>query len=77
MIISYKCVLMSDTHSIGEKRCGAGKKKKVIIRDNIWIGTNSTIYPGVTIESGSVISAGSVVDRDISSNIILKIMNLY
>lgn len=72
VMISYRCVIISGTHSIGEIRCGKGKKKKVFIKDNVWIGANSTIYPGITIESGSVISAGSVVDKDVPHDVIFK-----
>ncbi|MET3879431.1 acyltransferase [Chitinophaga sp. OAE865] len=42
-----------------------GKVKPVIIADNVWIGTNVVILPGVTIGEGSVISANSVVHKDI------------
>ena len=35
------------------------------IGDNVWIGGNSVICPGVTIASNTVIGAGSVVTRDI------------
>jgi acetyltransferase-like isoleucine patch superfamily enzyme len=35
--------------------------RPVIIRDNVWIGRNCIIFPGVKIGEGSVISAGSVV----------------
>ncbi len=39
--------------------------KAVTIGDNVWIGGNSVICPGVTIASNTVIGAGSVVTRDI------------
>lgn len=39
--------------------------KEVTIGDNVWIGGNSVICPGVTIGSNVVIGAGSVVTRDI------------
>lgn len=39
--------------------------KKVIIGDNVWIGGNTVICPGVHIGSNVVIGAGSVVTRDI------------
>lgn len=38
---------------------------EVIIGDNVWIGGNSVICPGVHIGSNTVIGAGSVVTRDI------------
>lgn len=37
----------------------------VTIGDNVWLGGNTVVLPGVTIGSNSVIGAGSVVTRDI------------
>ena len=39
--------------------------KPVTIGDNVWIGGNSVVLPGVTIGSNCVIGAGSVVTRDV------------
>lgn len=39
--------------------------KEITIGDNVWIGGNSVICPGVHIGSNVVIGAGSVVTRDI------------
>ena len=39
--------------------------KAVTIGDNVWIGGNTVICPGVTIGSNVVIGAGSVVVKDI------------
>ncbi|HJC25532.1 MAG TPA: sugar O-acetyltransferase [Candidatus Eisenbergiella merdavium] len=38
------------------------------IRDNVWIGGDSVVLPGVTIGENSVIGAGSVVTRSVPSN---------
>lgn len=38
---------------------------EVVIGDNVWIGGNSVICPGVHIGSNTVIGAGSVVTKDI------------
>lgn len=40
-------------------------KKKVVIGDNVWVGMNVTILPGVEIGEGCIIQAGSVVSRNI------------
>ena len=37
----------------------------VVIEDDIWIGANAVILPGVTIGSHSVVAAGSVVTKDV------------
>jgi acetyltransferase-like isoleucine patch superfamily enzyme len=37
----------------------------VVIKDDVWIGANSIILPGVTIGKGAIIGAGSVVNKDI------------
>lgn len=41
------------------------KHKKVIIKNDVWIGANSVIMPGVTIGNGVIIGATSVVTKDI------------
>lgn len=42
----------------------------ITIGDNVWIGGNSVILPGVTIGNNTVIGAGSVVSKDIPDNVI-------
>lgn len=37
----------------------------VVIEDDVWIGTKSTIMKGVRLGQGAVIAAGSVVTRDV------------
>ncbi len=39
--------------------------KQVKIEDNVWIGANVIILPGVTLHEGVVVGAGSVVTKDI------------
>lgn len=44
-----------------------GDAKPIVIGDNVWIGANCIIMPGVSIGEGSVIAAGSVVVKDVPS----------
>lgn len=43
---------------------GFEKPKKVVIEDDVWIGANVIILPGVRIKKGTIIGAGSVVTKD-------------
>ena len=40
------------------------------IGNNVWIGGNTFVMPGVTIGDNSVIGAGSVVTRDVPANVV-------
>lgn len=44
--------------------------KPVTIGDNVWIGGNSIICPGVTIGNNVTIGAGSVVTKSIPDNVL-------
>lgn len=44
--------------------------KPVAIGDNVWIGGNSVIFPGVTIGNNVTIGAGSVVTKSIPDNVL-------
>lgn len=46
------------------------ERKKIIIKDNVWIGSGAKILAGVTVNDGAVIGAGSVVTRDVPENAI-------
>jgi acetyltransferase-like isoleucine patch superfamily enzyme len=51
-----------------EKRIDTiGDSREIIIEDNVWIGANTIVLPGVKIGYGSIIAAGSVVIKDIPS----------
>lgn len=68
--IGPNTLIISDTHSIGNKfkRAGGSQFKKITIQDGCWIGAKVTIIGGVTISKGSVIGAGSVVLEDVPEN---------
>lgn len=47
-----------------------GECRAVIIEDNVWLGANCIVLPGVTIGNGSVISANSVVTKNIPAMVV-------
>ena len=42
--------------------------EKVVIKDNVWIGSNAVILPGIKLGSNSIIAAGAVVIKDVPAN---------
>lgn len=43
----------------------------VVIGNNVWIGSNATILPGVTIGDNAVVAAGAVVTKDVPANTVV------
>ncbi|KKB45024.1 CatB-related O-acetyltransferase [Bacillus thermotolerans] len=66
--VSTSPIFYSDENSLGIKLV-EGKRftesSKVIIENDVWIGSNATIMGGVTIGNGAVIAAGAVVTKDV------------
>ncbi|HMJ68579.1 MAG TPA: acyltransferase [Cyclobacteriaceae bacterium] len=69
-IAPYTVILDSDFHDIKD-HFSDGKSAPIVIEDNVWIATRSTILKGVTIGRNSVVAAGSVVTRDVPPNTVV------
>ena len=52
----------------GRQRAGHVKAAPITIGDGAWLGSRTTVMPGVTIGASSVIGAGLVVAKDIPEN---------
>ncbi|MEC2197411.1 heptaprenylglyceryl phosphate O-acetyltransferase [Bacillus subtilis] len=59
-IIGYNTTILTHEYLIHEYRIG-----KVLIGDEVMIGANTTILPGVKIGDGAVVSAGTLVHKDV------------
>ncbi|HHY21382.1 MAG TPA: acyltransferase [Bacilli bacterium] len=59
-IIGYNTTILAHEYLIKEYRLG-----EVIIGDEVMIGANSTILPGVTIGDGAIVSAGTLVHQSV------------
>ncbi|MBD3296236.1 MAG: acyltransferase [Candidatus Omnitrophica bacterium] len=62
--ISNETHILSADHDIQDKSF-KGRKRKVIIRDRVFIGSRATILPGVTIGEGAVVCSCACVTKDI------------
>lgn len=63
------CIIITENHNIHGNAIPYDDtyvSKPVKISDNVWLGVNVIVLPGVTIGEGSVIQAGAVVVRDVS-----------
>ncbi|MCM3760643.1 acyltransferase [Alkalihalobacillus oceani] len=60
-IIGYNTTILAHEYLIKEYRLG-----DVVIGDEVMIGANTTILPGVTIGNGAIVSAGTLVHKDVA-----------
>ncbi len=56
-----------DRLDIPMARQGETKRKPVIVEDDVWIGQNAILMPGVRVGRGAIVGAGAVVTKDVPS----------
>lgn len=63
--------LYTATHPMNHKERASGLEfaKPISIGDDVWMGGNTVVCPGVSIGDRTVIGAGSVVTKDIPSDV--------
>tara|TARA_E500000331_G_scaffold182672_1_gene176035 strand:- start:25859 stop:26353 length:495 start_codon:yes stop_codon:yes gene_type:complete len=75
VLIGPGVVIYSQNHNFHQKDININlqgySKEEVIINENVWIGAQSIILPGVNVGSNSIIGAGSLVKKDVESNTIV------
>ncbi|PYZ92842.1 acetyltransferase [Salipaludibacillus keqinensis] len=59
-VIGYNTTILAHEYLIKEYRLG-----EVHIGDEVMVGANTTILPGVTIGNGAIVSAGTLVHKDV------------
>lgn len=72
VFIAPNVVFSTAGHAIDAEQRAKGLEiaLPITIADNVWIGANVSVLPGVSIGSNTVIGAGSVVNRDIPDGVI-------
>ncbi|WP_379970453.1 acyltransferase [Ectobacillus sp. sgz5001026] len=59
-VIGYNTTLLAHEYLITEYRLG-----DIVIGDEVMVGANCTILPGVEIGNGAIVSAGTLVHKDV------------
>lgn len=72
-MIAPRVAIYTATHPIdpAERNSGVEYGKPVTIGENVWIGGNAVICPGVTIGDNVVVGAGAVVTKDVPNNVVI------
>ena len=72
VFIGPNCSFYTSFHPLDYRIRNTNKEgaKEIKIGNNVWIGGNVVVLPGVTIGDNVVIGAGSIVTKDIPSNVV-------
>jgi acetyltransferase-like isoleucine patch superfamily enzyme len=66
VLIAPRVTLITQTHPISPDRFFKSSiSGKIVIEDNVWIGSGVIILPDITIGKGTVVGAGAVVTKDV------------
>ena len=70
VFIAPNCGFYTAGHplDIAQRNSGLEYARPITVGNDVWIGANVAVLPGVTIGDGCVIGAGSVVTRDIPAH---------
>ena len=74
VFIAPNCVFSTAGHAIDSEQRSRGLEiaLPITVGDNVWIGTNVSVLPGVTIGNNTIIGAGSVVNKNIPEGVIAE-----
>ena len=69
-LIGHGVVLATLNHDFAPENRSTLHPSAIKIGKNVWIGSNATVLPGVSIGDGAIVAAGAVVTRDIPAKTI-------
>ena len=72
VFIAPNCAFYTAGHPLDTERRNQGLEyaRPINVGNNVWIGGNVVVLPGVTIGDNVVIGAGSIVNKDIPSDVV-------
>ncbi len=66
-LIGHNVVLATVNHALESHLQRKNHYAPIHIGNNVWIGSNATVLPGITIGDWAVIAAGAVVTKDVEA----------
>ncbi|WP_294477585.1 sugar O-acetyltransferase [uncultured Bacteroides sp.] len=69
--IGHNVVFATLNHILSPEERKFTHPAPIILGNNVWIGSNSTILQGVTIGDNAVVGAGAVVTKDVPANTVV------
>lgn len=70
-LIGHNVMMATLNHSENPATRGNLHPAPIHIGENVWIGANATILPGVNIGDGAVVGAGAVVTKDVPERMVV------
>lgn len=64
-LIGHNVVLATINHDLDPRNNRKNHYAPIAIGNHVWIGSNATVLPGVTLGDWSVVAAGAVVTKDV------------
>lgn len=69
--IGHHVTMVTINHDSDPAHRGDLHPEPIVIGNDVWIGANATILPGVTIGDGAIVGAGSVVTKDVPARAVV------
>ena len=66
VLIGHNVVLATLNHDLDPAKRANLHPAPIRIGNDVWIGSNATVLPGVTIGDGAIVAAGAVVTKDVA-----------
>jgi len=76
VLIAHNVSILAITHNFKDKtqmiiHQGFTEVKPVVIGDDVWIGRNAIILPGISLGQGAIVGAGAVVTKNVEPYMIV------